>query len=182
MGVSAVQMTILFISLIGMSVVILVFLRAIGANATSATSQDSSADPERKRSRLIWGLLVGGIAVTAGSLWDWPHDAKGSPGSVSVNVTGGQWYWEIDKDTLPVGKEVIFNVHTKDVNHGMGVYGADNRLIFQVQAMPGYVNVVKHSFEKPGAYRILCMEFCGLAHHDMQSEFKVGPMAAGAQK
>lgn len=175
-------MTILFITLVGMSAIILIFLRGVGAKATSPTSQDATADPERKRSRLIWGLMIGGIVITAGSLWQWPHDAKGSPGSVSVNVTGGQWYWEIDKEALPLGKEVVFNVHTKDVNHGMGVYGEDGRLIFQIQAMPGYINVVKHSFDKAGTYRILCMEFCGLAHHDMKSEFKVGPIAAGVKQ
>ena len=175
------QMTILFITLIGMATIILIFLRAVGSKATTPNAQDVPADPERKRSRLIWGLLIGGIVVTAGSLWHWPHDAQSSPGSVSVNVTGGQWYWEIDKEALPLGKEVVFNVHTKDVNHGMGVYGDDGRLIFQTQAMPGYINIVKHVFDKPGTYRILCMEFCGLAHHDMKSEFKVGRAAGGAK-
>ena len=55
----------------------------------------------------------------------------------------------------------------------MGVYDADYRLIFQVQAMPGYLNRVQHTFEKPGTYQVLCMEFCGVGHHDMTAKFTV---------
>jgi cytochrome c oxidase subunit II len=167
------QTIILIISLLGMAMVIAVFMRAVGQNATTAGAPDSSSDTEGKRSRFIWGLLIFGVIVTAGSLWRWPHDVEASSPNISVNVTGGQWYWEIDKELLPVGKPIVFNVTTKDVNHGMGVYSADGQLLFQMQGMPGYVNQVRYVFEKPGIYRILCMEFCGVSHHEMASEFKV---------
>ena len=87
-------------------------------------------------------------------------------------MTGAQWYWEIDKAEVPLGKPVVFNAHTQDVTHGLGVVDSDGRILFQAQAMPGYVNQVQYIFSRPGTYRVVCLEYCGLAHHDMLSEFK----------
>lgn len=41
--------------------------------------------------------------------------------------------------------------------------------------MPGYVNRLVHTFDRPGRYRLLCLEFCGVVHHDMVAEFEVTP-------
>ena len=166
-------MTVLIVTLVGMLVIAAIFLRAVGGRATSASETSPPVDTDRMRLRLISALLVGGVVVTAASLWQWPHSVSTSSQPVMVNVTGGQWYWEIDRETIPAGKPIIFNVHTKDVNHGMGIYNAAGRLVVQIQGMPGYVNRVRHVFDNPGPYRVLCMEFCGLAHHDMISEFVV---------
>lgn len=111
--------------------------------------------------------------MTAASLWQWPHDVRAEAGSVTVNVTGAQWSWEIDRDSVPLGKTIVFNVHAADVNHGMGIYDDEGRLLAQTQGMPGYVNQVRYVFERPGTYRVLCMEFCGIAHHDMIGQFEV---------
>lgn len=173
------QMTILIVTLVGMLVIAAIFLKAVSAGATAADGDTPPRDTDRLRSRLISALLVGGVIVTVASLWQWPHSVSASSEPVTVNVTGGQWYWEIDKETLPAGTPIIFNVHTKDVNHGMGIYNAAGRLVVQIQGMPGYVNRVRHVFDTPGAYRVLCMEFCGLAHHDMVSAFVVSARGKG---
>jgi cytochrome c oxidase subunit II len=72
-----------------------------------------------------------------------------------------------------VGKAVEFHVTGSDVNHGFGIYDPQLRLVAQTQAMPGYTNVLRHTFTKPGSYKILCLEYCGLAHHTMMAEFNV---------
>ena len=59
------------------------------------------------------------------------------------------------------------------MNHGLGIYDPDLQLVVQVQAMPRYTNTVVHTFDRPGTYQILCMEFCGIAHHEMVYEFDV---------
>jgi cytochrome c oxidase subunit 2 len=46
-------------------------------------------------------------------------------------------------------------------------------LLFQTQAMPGYINKVAYVFDEPGQHRVLCMEFCGVGHHDMTDTFDV---------
>jgi len=126
----------------------------------------------KRRTQLIWAMTIAGIVITVGSLREWPH-TKASEGAVVVNVSGGQWWWEIDTETLPLNKQIEFHVTTEDVNHGMGIYDADMKLLTQVQAMPGYTNKLVYYFDKPGTYQVLCMEFCGIAHHDMISEFEV---------
>jgi cytochrome c oxidase subunit 2 len=117
--------------------------------------------------------MILGVAVTAATLWVWPHRVIASASTQAVNVTGHQWFWEFEPKTVRAGSPVIFNVHAGDVNHGMGVYDSGKRLLFQVQAMPGYVNRVEYTFDKPGTYQILCMEFCGIAHHLMLTNLTV---------
>jgi cytochrome c oxidase subunit 2 len=41
--------------------------------------------------------------------------------------------------------------------------------------MPGYVNKVYYTFSKAGAYKIVCLEYCGLGHHVMATDLTVGP-------
>ena len=76
---------------------------------------------------------------------------------------------------IPAGSLVEFRVTSKDVNHGFGVYSPEGVLLGQVQAMPGYVNRLLLRLDKPGTYRILCMEYCGLSHYIMQASFEVIP-------
>lgn len=163
------QITVLIISLLLMTVLTLVFVLVI---RSAGTSQVSSFN-ETNRRYLIRGMLYAGVVITLVSLRPWPHAISSTKDVIQINATGYQWYWELDKEEVPVGRRIIFNVHTKDVTHGLGVSDPDGKLLFQTQAMPGYVNQVEYVFSKPGTYKILCMEFCGVAHHDMMSEIKV---------
>lgn len=74
---------------------------------------------------------------------------------------------------LPANELIEFRVTSLDVNHGFAIYDESNRLITQVQAMPGYVNRLRVKFEEPGKYNILCLEYCGVAHQLMRSSFIV---------
>jgi cytochrome c oxidase subunit 2 len=74
---------------------------------------------------------------------------------------------------LPSGALIEFRVTSLDVNHGFGLYGPDGRLVAQTQAMPGYVNRLRVRLDRPRAYLILCLEYCGLAHHAMRAEVTV---------
>lgn len=90
-----------------------------------------------------------------------------------VNVTGAQWYWLIEPNTVQAGSPVEFRVTSKDVNHGFALYAADDRIITQTQAMPGYTNKLVHTFTEPGTYTIMCLEYCGVAHATMVAKLKV---------
>jgi hypothetical protein len=61
--------------------------------------------------------------------------------------------------TLPLGDAVELQVTAKDVNHGFGIYDEAGHLMAQTQAMPGYVNRLVSTFNAPGTYHLLCMEF-----------------------
>lgn len=165
------QLTALAISLVLMAVIATAFLAAVRASG----SGEASEGVERRRNMLILAMTVIGVGVTVVSLRPWPHAAQGGevPGPV-INVTGGQWFWEIDTESVPQGVPVTFFAHTSDVTHGFGVTDDQGRLLFQVQVMPGYVNRVAWTFDSPGTYHVICLEYCGVAHHDMMTEFTVG--------
>jgi len=33
--------------------------------------------------------------------------------------------------------------------------------------------VLRYTFKEPGTYRVLCLEYCGVAHHEMTADIKV---------
>jgi cytochrome c oxidase subunit 2 len=118
-----------------------------------------------------------------------PYDAGAeAPGRI-VHAVGKQYAWSLteqagptletwDKDfspvvTVQVGTPVEFRVTTLDVNHGFSLYASDGHLMAQTQAMPGYVNRLRVTFDRPGTYTVLCLEFCGMSHHRMRGVVEV---------
>jgi cytochrome c oxidase subunit 2 len=39
--------------------------------------------------------------------------------------------------------------------------------------MPGYVNKLRVRFPAAGDYEVLCLEYCGVAHHAMRTVIRV---------
>ena len=161
------QPVVLIVSLFLMGLIALLFWRAVAA----AAGPLPDGGVNRRRTQLIWAMVVVGLIVSVASLREWPHAVASD--SFEVTISSGQWWWEIDKEKVPLGRPVTFHATSEDVNHGMGIFDENLTLLFQTQAMPGYVNKITHIFEKPGTYKILCMEFCGVSHHDMAVEFQV---------
>ena len=162
------QTTILLITLGLMAATLVLILRSVLATNGPPPSENAP----KMRIRLLYAMVAFGVVVSVASLREWPHASAGSDAMV-VNITSGQWWWETDTTEIPLGQQVEFHVTSDDVNHGLGIYDPDMRLVVQVQAMPTYTNKIVHTFDQPGTYQILCMEFCGIAHHDMAYEFDV---------
>jgi cytochrome c oxidase subunit 2 len=74
---------------------------------------------------------------------------------------------------IPVNALVEFRVTSLDVNHGFSLFSPDGALLGQTQAMPGYVNRLFMRFDRPGTYTSLCLEYCGIGHHNMRGVFEV---------
>jgi cytochrome c oxidase subunit 2 len=145
--------------------------------ALNASSKAESAAEKVSRSRgwVFWILLAAFVPIIAYSLIDLPYTAPGDRSGVPIVVkaTGHQWRWEIEPSVIPAGRPVEFHVTSEDVNHGFALYGPDLKVVAQTQAMPGYTNVLHVRFERPGEYRVLCLEYCGLAHHKMMSSLTI---------
>ncbi len=105
--------------------------------------------------------------------YELPASAAGAPLSIDVNAI--QFGFEMSEYQAKVGQPIEFNVTSSDVNHGFGIYDENMVVITQTQAMPGYTNKLYYTFTKPGKYKILCLEYCGLAHHFMIADFEVLP-------
>lgn len=89
--------------------------------------------------------------------------------TLTIHVTGEQWVWIFSQDSVPAEKPLEFDVTSKDVNHGFGLYAPDGNLVAQTQAMPGYVNHLIVALH-PGVYTVRCLELCGVGHTAMESQ------------
>ncbi|MCC7025047.1 MAG: cytochrome c oxidase subunit II [Thermomicrobiales bacterium] len=126
------------------------------------------------RAKAFAALVIVGIAVAVITLRQLPYvKSSAVPVSQVVNASGFQWYWDLDRASAVAGQPVEFRVTGGDVTHGFGIYDDSGRLLAQTQAMPNYTNRLLYTFDTPGTYRILCLEYCGIAHHGMVSEFEV---------
>lgn len=156
--------------------VLIIFIFAIVLLKSGKRVEYSEVQKKGYFIRNIWFLVLfsGMLAATYLTLQDLPFEraeAEGTP--VDVHVTALQFGFEASVDTLKVGDYVAFRVTSKDVNHGFGLYDDQMNILAQTQAMPEYTNTVYYKFTKPGTYTILCMEYCGMAHHLMKREFTV---------
>lgn len=126
--------------------------------------------------RRVWlAFLVVLLGSAVGvSLFFLPYSSGAKP-TMTVHVTGGQFYWSMSAEVFSAGTTVDFDITSVDVNHGFGVYDPAGHLIGSVQAMPGYHNQLELTLDDPGTYLVSCLEFCGLDHHKMSREFEVTP-------
>jgi cytochrome c oxidase subunit 2 len=92
-----------------------------------------------------------------------------------VDVSAQSWAYEISDRTLEVGQPVRFSAKSVDTVHGFAVYHPDNRLLFTMMLIPGRKTAASiiHTFTEPGTYKVRCLEFCGIVHHDMQDVLTV---------
>ena len=151
---------------------------AIGANVALADYGPVIASAYRLRTWLFGLAVIVLIGANYDTLGKLPYVSSiSAPSSATatqpVEAVAEQWSWSIKPDAFRVGETVDFHVTSKDVNHGFALYNPDMRIVAQTQAMPGYTNVLRYTFNEPGVYRVLCLEYCGVAHHEMTAEIKV---------
>lgn len=97
------------------------------------------------------------------------------PGS-DVYLTAMSFQWTPILQ-LERGKEYILHLSSLDVNHGFSLYPAN----INFQVVPGYDYGLSIKPNKPGEYRIVCNEFCGVSHHNMLGRIVVRPARQVAQ-
>jgi cytochrome c oxidase subunit 2 len=165
------------LSLILMAVIAAVFLWVVaGASRAGGDAAGAARSAFRWRDRLFWLAIAAGVVISFATLWDWPiagHAAAAPKPDAVIRAVGHQWRWQLDRDTVRAGELVEFEVTAADVNHGFAIYQGKTRVVAQAQAMPGYVNKLRVRFTEAGDYEVLCLEYCGLAHHGMRAVIKV---------
>ena len=97
--------------------------------------------------------------------------------SVTVKVTGHQWWWEItypnsqpdqtivtaNQIHVPVGQRVAVLTNSSDVIHSFWAPSITGKR----DLIPGYSTAFSFTVDRPGTYRGQCAEFCGLQHAHM---------------
>lgn len=169
------QESVLILSLVLMGLVLWAFVYVVAGSGNKTEYPPVQARAYRLRRYLFGVIVIAGVFVAIGTTRSLPYSATEKVGqeSAAIHVEGKQWYWVLSQDSVSVDTPVTFNVTSGDVNHGFGIYDSDLRLLAQTQAMPGYTNKLVHTFDRPGNYQLMCLEYCGLVHHAMIANLTV---------
>lgn len=131
---------------------------------------------------ILPALVLVGIAIpTVGTLFAL---ARTDDTECLVNVTGQQWWWEMDypvqdgcggidrpivtsgQMVIPAGTKVLMRGTSRDVIHSWWV----PRLNGKRDVVPGRIHTLRLEADEPGLYAGQCAEFCGLSHANMRME------------
>jgi cytochrome c oxidase subunit II len=159
---------------------------AIASNARRTAHADHRKLARREN---IWFVVVVALLLTLllSTIWLTPYGdedastavaaggavAAAAPQRQVVEIGSRQFAWEVNPREVQAGTPLEFRITADDVNHGFGLYDPDDKLVFQVQAVPGKVQKEFDTLTKPGRYRIICLEFCGVGHHVMLGQLTV---------
>ncbi|GGL66902.1 cytochrome c oxidase subunit II [Halocalculus aciditolerans] len=94
-----------------------------------------------------------------------------------VDVVTRQFLFQPGTQTpimVPANTTVTFRVASPDVVHGFEVVGTNINVI----VVPGQVNRFSTTFDQPNTYGIVCNEYCGAGHQNMQGQLVVVPRSA----
>ncbi len=101
-----------------------------------------------------------------------------------INVTGQQWWWEVDypvqdgcggieqpivtsgQMVIEAGTKVLVRGTSRDVIHSWWI----PRLNGKRDMVPGRIHTVRLESDEPGIFAGQCTEFCGLSHANMRME------------
>lgn len=176
-----VQNVVWAVSILLMAAVVGVFIWvADGTNRRAENYEPLTAAAYRLRPWLFLILALAMVGANWRTLSELPYRAVASAEALAapvqrVEVVGEQWDWRITPSRVVAGEPVAFHVTSKDVNHGFAIYDPSLRIVAETQAMPGFDNVLRYTFEQPGTYQVMCLEYCGLYHHVMRTAITVVP-------
>ena len=128
---------------------------------------------EGEKGWFIFAVIALGVLLLSTLAFIPYGDNAAARGQQQVAVEGQQYAWIVNPSTITAGTPVRFRVTAKDVNHGFAVYNDDNVLLFQIQAVPDSTSHIVYTFKEPGRYQVVCLEFCGVNHHNMIGSFQV---------
>jgi cytochrome c oxidase subunit II len=180
-------------------VVWLLVITALARATFHAEARPKEVDPlaidisrERKISFIVGGLVAATglvlIVLTLLSYFSTRELAAASDDSLSLEVTGYQWWWDVrydDQDPsrtfhtaneihVPTGQRVKITLKAADVIHSFWVPNITGKQ----DLIPGQQNVLAFTVTRPGTYRGQCAEFCGLQHAHMALLVIADPPAA----
>ena len=81
--------------------------------------------------------------------------------SFAIDVANHAFILPEEKMVIEVGEIVEFDVTSKDLTYGFGVFREDQSMLFQMQVVPGHRNDILWKFLKPGWYTIRSTEYSG---------------------
>ena len=129
---------------------------------------------------VTWTLIPLGVVLYFSALGvRYFHAVKAAnPDEFVVQVTGQQFSWSFyypDYDitsselVLPVGRQVVFQITSKDVIHDFWVV----EFRAKQDAVPGMVKELRLTPTRTGDFKVRCAELCGTGHANMRAPVHV---------
>lgn len=165
---------------LGMTIAATLIALGVGWITVHAVRAPEGRLDHRRGMRII--LWLGGIGptvlLTVLLLSSLPtmHSLRAAPAGLVVAVDGEQFWWRVryapnggaavesaNEIRLPVGRTVTFLLRSPDVIHSFWIPG----LAGKVDMIPGRTNDLVVRATRPGNFRGVCAEFCGLSHARM---------------
>jgi cytochrome c oxidase subunit 2 len=78
-----------------------------------------------------------------------------------ITVADHKFQLPAEKMILRCNEIVLFDVTSRDLTYGFGLFREDQSMVFQMQVVPGHRNDILWQFDKPGLYSIRSTEYSG---------------------
>lgn len=101
--------------------------------------------------------------------YETPKVVKIDEKTYQVFAVSQMWQFQPSEINIPAGSEVDFFVTSKDVVHGFHIYEKNVNMM----AVYGAITKTTVKFDKPGVYKIVCHEYCGVGHQNMEARVNV---------
>lgn len=98
-----------------------------------------------------------------------PHFKQIDSTTYEAFIVAKMWSFEPSEIYIPVGSEVDIYLTSEDVVHGFNI----EQKALNMMAVPGAIAKQTVRFDKPGIYKMVCHEYCGTGHQNMQGEIIV---------
>ena len=119
------------------------------------------------------------VILVVFSIRIWAGIELGPNTGLTVEAIGHQWYFtfrypQINGEItnamhLPVGQPVTLRLTSADVIHSFWVPG----MRMKADMVPGLINTLHFTPKRVGRYQIICAEFCGTLHGEMDKQWFV---------
>ena len=84
-----------------------------------------------------------------------------------ISVENHEFILPAEKMIVAVGDTVVFDVVSKDVTYGFGIFRQNGSMVTQMQVVPGHRNDLMWKFLNAGTYTIRSTEYSGPKGHQM---------------
>jgi cytochrome c oxidase subunit 2 len=123
---------------------------------------------------LLWTFIPLGITMVM-FVWGaqvFYHMTRAPRNAMEIFIVGKQWMWkaqhmdgarEINELHVPIGRPVKLIMGSEDVIHSFFI--PDFRV--KADVVPGRLNTMWFTANKPGKYHIFCTQYCGTKHSGM---------------
>jgi cytochrome c oxidase subunit 2 len=86
-----------------------------------------------------------------------------------IEIENHKWKLPKEKMVAKEGERVLFDVRSKDLTYGFGLFRKDGTMVTQMQVVPKYKNDLLWTFRECGKFDLTSTEYSGPFQYDLES-------------